>query len=116
MNLALRKAVKAEVIDHVQHDAIMAGAAKPEPVTELDPESWFFLTTWQGFGSTIAAGMMGVMDLRAMQTPAREAWIEREVVAYGDNPDEYRIVWAALDDWAYEQAMKALSSKGGDDG
>ena len=116
MNLALRKGTKAGIIDAAQHDAIMEQAPKAAPARKrLDPESMHYLTTWQQFGSPVAGGMMGVMDLRAMQTVGRDAWLEREVIAYGDDPEPYRTIWGALDDWVYQTAVKAASG-GGDDG
>ncbi len=116
MNLALRKATKAEVIDAAQHTAIIAGLPKPEARADshrLSPEAAHYLDSWTQFGLPVSGGMMGVIDLRAMQSVGREAWLEREVAAYGEEADSYRRVWRALDDHAVATANKMTRSDDG---
>lgn len=119
-NLTLRRATKAGIIDRDQHNAIMALYPKAETGEGLDARSLVVLDSWQSFGEPVAVGMMGVMDLRSLQVPAREAWLEREVEPYGEWPegitaDHYRkILWPALDGWRVSQATKAIAPK--DDG
>jgi len=117
MNLALRKATKAEIIDAEQHDSIIGQLPQGDTdVPRLDPESMYYLSAWIGFGRPVAEGLMGVMDLRAFQAPGRELWLEREVIAYGQDPEPFRVIWRMLDDWLLGRAHKSATAKKGNDG
>ena len=118
MNLTLRRATKAEIITRRQHDAIVRLMPKASEADGLDPESAHHLETWLSFGDPIAVGMMGAMDLRAMQSPMREEFLRREVEPDGDwmgyTPDHFRMIWRELDNFRAKQAAEAM--KAGSDG
>ncbi len=112
MNLALRKATKAGVIDAGQHDEIMALAPKVRAngAGPLDPFGHSAYSAWQRFGLPVAGGL-AVIDRRPELYMPREHWLERHCPPLVD-PEAYRLTWQLLDLNALEQA----TAKKGDDG